>query len=244
MTRRFTPYVLTVLTSACYSPELLDGSTESDLTGTSTGTNAPKATDAEGSSTPAATNEASDDSDESGSNNDRPPEIGPLLVNGSKRPSEVTESSVTTLQVDATDDLGVASVVFYDGDEVLGTDTEAPYELEVLLTSSQTGAHVLSAEAVDALDQRSQTEAVSLVVSVTGGEILAMNDDVMTTQEYLGFFGGMVAVSDKRIVVAGVDLDSTEESPSATAVTLDLNLTQINDRAFAAHRVSTPTRYA
>jgi Ca2+-binding RTX toxin-like protein len=108
-------------------------------------------------------------------NEDKPPTVAwTAPASGAKLPG----SKVATLTVGATDDKGVAKVVFMDDDTVVCTDTVAPYTCAYQANGTDLGHNTLTAVASDAAGQtassvrpvvvtRFSAETLSLKVSPT-----------------------------------------------------------------------------
>ncbi len=206
--------VLASVSVGCFAPKAFEDtegageatSAETDPTAGTGGTDGPStgptatatATDPTTATGPGDSGSGSD----TGPAGDDPPLINAFTVNGSATPEDVTRSSLLVMEADATDDNGVASVEFYEGDTLLGTVTEAPFVLEVLVTSSQTGGHVYHAVATDTVDQTAVSDDVQLVVAVSGGEIVDVNEGLVEGCVSLGYFGGMTFISPSRLVLA------------------------------------------
>jgi uncharacterized protein YxeA len=109
--------------------------------------------------------------------------LGALLVGCSETgtPADTTNPAVTltssanpvttgtfTLKADATDNVGVTKVEFYEGTTKLGEDTTAPYELPVSVQASQNGQRTYTATAYDAAGNKASANAV-ITVSISGG---------------------------------------------------------------------------
>ncbi|WP_224365339.1 Ig-like domain-containing protein [Hyalangium versicolor] len=71
----------------------------------------------------------------------------------------------TTVSASASDNVGVAQVVFYDGASVLGTDTTAPYSVSWNLLSAARGNHTLTAKAYDSAGTVTTSTAVTVKVN-------------------------------------------------------------------------------
>ncbi|MCY1078279.1 Ig-like domain-containing protein [Archangium lansingense] len=71
----------------------------------------------------------------------------------------------TTIQASASDNRGVTQVVFYDGANVIGTDTTAPYSLSWGLLTVPKGWHTLTAKAYDAAGNVTTSAPISLKVN-------------------------------------------------------------------------------
>lgn len=71
----------------------------------------------------------------------------------------------TTLQASAADNMGVTQVVFYDGAQVLGTDTTAPYSFSWSLLFVTKGNHTLTAKAFDAAGNVTTSAPITVKVN-------------------------------------------------------------------------------
>jgi hypothetical protein len=70
-----------------------------------------------------------------------------------------------TINVSASDNLGVTQVVFYDGSAVMGSDTSAPYSLSWNLLSAAKGNHTLTAKAYDAAGNITTSAPITVKVN-------------------------------------------------------------------------------
>src|SRR5206468_7162674 len=77
-----------------------------------------------------------------------------------------TNSQVVTISANATDNVAVASVQFYDGAVLKGTDTTPAYTCDWSFTEADNGAHVWTARAYDLLGNAKTSTAVTLTVSI------------------------------------------------------------------------------
>jgi len=77
-------------------------------------------------------------------------------------------SGTVTIQVSASDDVGVARVVFYLDGVMLGADTSAPYSISWNAADSDNGAYTLKARAVDAAGNIGSSAEVSVTVNNPG----------------------------------------------------------------------------
>ncbi|MBV1858941.1 MAG: hypothetical protein KUG77_11060 [Nannocystaceae bacterium] len=153
--RRRPALLLTSVLAGCFSPdapaESGTQSTDTDDTSPSTapssGTAGSAGTDGDPTGDPTgnptgATNTADETgTDGTGPEGDAPPSFDTFEVNSSTTPEDVTESSLVALRATVSDDIGVASVEFFEGDVSLGVVAEEPWELGVLVTSSDNGGH-------------------------------------------------------------------------------------------------------
>lgn len=64
-------------------------------------------------------------------------------------PSSVTAAGSNTFTATASDASGIASVKFYRGNVLLGTDTTAPYEQSVAFSAADNGSQTVTATATD-----------------------------------------------------------------------------------------------
>lgn len=78
----------------------------------------------------------------------------------------VTTASTITLTATAADDVGVARVEFYEGTTLLGSRTNAPYELPIYFTSPESTAHTYTARAFDAAGNSGTSVAVIVTVQI------------------------------------------------------------------------------
>lgn len=247
---------LAVAATGCFSPDVpldTDGP-ESGTDGLETESASGQATDSNSgtgtSNGPGGTMESGDpttdgETDPSGDTDpagDEPPQIESFSVNDSQTPEDVTQSSLVRLSAEVSDDVGVASVEFFDGEMSVGTATEAPYEVEVLVTSSDSGGHVYTARATDTVDQEATSDEVQLFVDVTGGEVVATNEGLFEGEQAFGVFGGMTAISSDLVVLAGA-VGTDIENPESAVVTLDAQLTQISSTTLAATVPSAPVAF-
>jgi hypothetical protein len=71
-----------------------------------------------------------------------------------------------TLVAPAQDNVGIARVEFYDGDELAGTDTTAPYTFDWNITIAANGGHSWTARAYDSAGNMGESSAIDLLVAV------------------------------------------------------------------------------
>nr|WKN39772.1 Ig-like domain-containing protein [Tunicatimonas sp. TK19036] len=86
----------------------------------------------------------------------------------------------TQLEAEATDNQGVARVIFYLNDEMLGEDTEAPYTLDLDTREYEDGMYELKVKAYDEAENEQETvqtiEILNKLVQVNVGENHLDND--------------------------------------------------------------------
>jgi|GEM_PF-1513542 len=251
--------ILSALSTGCFSPEV---DTDLEASGTDSSSGGTDATSPTGGQTDGETDPTmgpsestdssnptmgmeteSDTMDTTGVPGDDPPVIEAFEANGSATPADVTQSSQIHLSATVTDDNGVSSVAFYDGDTLLGTVTEEPFEFDVLVTSVESGSHAFSAVATDTVEQETTSDEIPLNVSIVGGDVIDTNEGLFEGISSFGIFGGIAQVSENRLVVVGVNAMTEIEAPISSIVTLDENLSQINDTTFPINYPATPRRF-
>lgn len=96
----------------------------------------------------------------SGGGNDAPPQVELRSPSGGAR---ISPRGTTPIAADASDDRGVAAVVFYIGARELCRDSEAPYTCDLRPTGADVGRTAITAIAVDSANQTASTRvAVSV----------------------------------------------------------------------------------
>ncbi|MGH1346544.1 MAG: Ig-like domain-containing protein [Nannocystales bacterium] len=137
--------------------------------------------------------------------NDAAPVIESFTVNGSTRPAEVDEGGTVSLAVEATDDVGVEGVEFFDGETSLGVVDSAPFEFEFLVSSADSGSHTYRAIATDTAGQTSTPEEVVLSVNIVGGVVEFLREDLFRGSDGLTFVnGGLDAAMEGRVYLNGI----------------------------------------
>lgn len=87
-------------------------------------------------------------------------------------PASVTAAGSVTYSAVASDASGVASVKFYRGSTLLGTDTTAPFEQVVTFSTAENGTQVITATATNtAGNSASATQSVTVNIG-SGGSLL------------------------------------------------------------------------
>lgn len=86
-------------------------------------------------------------------------------------PESVVQAGTLTLSAAASDDRGIANVVFYRLDAfgnstVLGTDTSAPYVWSIAVTRNDNGQWYYYARATDTAGQTADSSTVSVNVAI------------------------------------------------------------------------------
>ncbi|MFO0654613.1 MAG: M4 family metallopeptidase [Polyangia bacterium] len=80
-----------------------------------------------------------------------------------------TLTGTVTVSASATDNIGVASVDFYAGTTLIGTDTTAPYSISFNSTTVANGSYTLTAKAKDGAGNVGTSAGVAVTVSNSGG---------------------------------------------------------------------------
>jgi hypothetical protein len=89
--------------------------------------------------------------------------------NGTKYSTAQTVSIAAT----ASDNVGVSKVVFYDGSNILGTDTSSPYSYSWPITASNNGPHLLTAWAYDTSNNTATSSTVSVTINISTSDTTA-----------------------------------------------------------------------
>ncbi len=87
-------------------------------------------------------------------------------VSLSSSSTSLTNPGTITLSAQASDNVGVSRVEFYDGSTKLGEDPSAPYQQSVSLSSAQNGPHGYTAKAFDAAGNSATSSVVTVTVSI------------------------------------------------------------------------------
>jgi chitinase len=92
----------------------------------------------------------------------------PPTVSLSSSASNVTAAATITLSAQASDNVGVSRVEFFDNGLSIGTDSAAPYSQSVALTSAKNGTRAYTAKAFDAAGNSATSAVVSVTVNIGG----------------------------------------------------------------------------
>ncbi len=231
--------------TACFSPEVdpnanADGSDGEPSTG-EVGSSGP----GPGTSTTANDTETSDDPDttvgetQTGTTdpNDDAPVVEAFTVNGSTRPAEIDEGGTILFEAEASDDVGVAGVEFFDGETSLGVVESAPYELELLVSSADSGSHTYRAVATDTVGQTGESEEVTLSVNIVGGVIEVLREDLFRGSDGLTFVnGGVDAAMDDRVFLNAI----VEGGGSSRVIGFNDDLSQLWSQLYAEQTPGRP----
>lgn len=203
----------TSVLTACFSPEVDPNASGSGSEGSGS-TGALASSGAAETSTAAEGTESSLDPDttvgatqtetETTDPDDAPPSVEAFTVNGSTRPAEVDEGGTLALEAEATDDVGLEGVEFFDGEASLGVVESAPFELDVVVSSADSGSHTYRAVATDTVGQTGGSEEVTLSVNIVGGEVLFYREQLFDGSTGLGGPGlAMATTAAGRVFVNG-----------------------------------------
>jgi len=134
-----------------------------------------------------------------------------------------TVSRTTTLSASALDGSGVIRVEFYDGTNLLGTDTTAPYSLSWNTVGLANGWHSLTARGYDVYNNVGTSAAVSVVVNNTAADTTAptvsLTSPATGTTLTTGTTYTLAATASDNVGVARVEffLDGTLLGSDTTA---------------------------
>jgi hypothetical protein len=95
---------------------------------------------------------------------DASPDETPPVVELTAPLAGATVSGTVLVAADASDDAGVASVDFYDGESLIGSDTTAPYGVPWDTSKVAGSSHVLKARAFDTLNNFADSAGVVVMV--------------------------------------------------------------------------------
>lgn len=127
-------------------------------------------------------------------------------------PSVLTATGPVTLQAEAQDDVGVQSVQFYEGDTLLGTDTEAPYEWTTTYSAADNGDHTLRAVATDTSGKTAEAQAalkVDIVTTAPDGKLSAKLIRANRSENVVGSTAQLYATGDRSKVLATAQTDES-----------------------------------
>lgn len=111
-----------------------------------------------------------------------PDSTKPTVTLSSSEDAVMSASSIT-LSVDATDDVAISKVEFYEGANKLGEVMSAPYGLELIFTAADNGDHTYTAKAFDTSGNEATSNAVSVNVNIqAGGDTTAPTVSVSSSQ--------------------------------------------------------------
>ncbi len=199
-----------LLGSGCFSPTVpvSDDAMSAESTSTSTaGGNSSAAATGEGASSNGTASDAS-----SGGTSSQPQIAVVVTLDGVDDPAALTTQGVHELVAEV---IGgkVSLVEFFDGEQPLGSDSEAPYRLDLPITSIDSGFKVL--RAVARVDGSVVGEAaLEVSINVAGGNVDAIERNVLSTSlrpAGISGVGGGIAVHEGRVYIAAISADGTGE---------------------------------
>ena len=216
MVRRL-PIALTAFATSCFSPTVDDsqaGGSENAMGATETSTDTGETTASTDSRGSASGTSSVDDADtggsetsvgvETSSTDDQPPTFDSFTVNGSTSPPEVTLGGSIELNATVTDDDGVASVEFYDGDTSIGLVESPPFELELSMTSIDSGMKTYRAVALDTAGQATESDSIGVSINIVGGTVEVLRENLFVGSDFLNFFNGRISrLGEGRVVATG-----------------------------------------
>jgi RHS repeat-associated protein len=101
-----------------------------------------------------------------------PDQLSPTIALTSNVTS-VTTASTVTLTATAADNVGVARVEFWDGETLLGTRSDAPYELPISFSSADNGTRSYTARAFDAAGNSAISSAVNVTIDIRAADTVS-----------------------------------------------------------------------
>ncbi|MBZ9749638.1 hypothetical protein K7W42_02045 [Deinococcus sp. HMF7604] len=137
--------------------------------------------------------------------------IAPTVSALSATPNPLRAAGDVTLRAQASDNVGVTAVSFYDGARLLGTDSTAPYEWTQAYTAAENGTRTLKAVATDAAGNRGETTTTLTVdIPAAPGPFLGsgpatLSADVVRSNRGEGVGGSTVRIyrsGDRQTVLA------------------------------------------
>lgn len=201
-----------LVVGACYSPnaEVTTGDDDDDSTGSADSTGSPPTTsastttaDTSGTQGSSGSSDSSSDVTHGDTDEDAPPEIENFEVQGSQMPAEILMADTVVLQADVSDDVAVARVEFYDGDELVATVDGAPYRTEFLVTSADNGGHSYTAIAYDSSDQTDEAGPIPLSVGIDGGAVVELREDIYRAVVSVALNSPYLVGDDTGVTVVG-----------------------------------------
>ncbi len=97
--------------------------------------------------------------------------VAPTASIGTNAVSPLTPPQTVAITANASDNVGVTRVEFYDGTTLKATDTTAPYSYAWSVTSADAGTHAWTAKAYDAAGNVGNSNLLSLVVMGTAPSV-------------------------------------------------------------------------
>ena len=134
---------------------------------------------------------------------------------------DATLSSATTIRVDANDDTGVDKVEFLVDGQVIGTDTEEPWEhLWQVSYYADDETHSILAKATDEAENIGQSDLVRVFVSENAQEtptpISPANGEIFTNTTVVNLTWSSIAGAEEYIVLVSSNSEFTDTEYSIT----------------------------
>ena len=134
---------------------------------------------------------------------------------------DATLSSATTIRVDANDDTGVDKVEFLVDGQVIGTDTEEPWEHLWQVSYYADGeTHSILAKATDEAENIGQSDLVHVFVSENAQEtptpISPANGEIFTNTTVVNLTWSSIAGAEEYIVLVSSNSEFTDTEYSIT----------------------------
>lgn len=207
----------TLALSACFSASD-DGSTGAEgATETGDGDGDPAtAGDGDGDSTAGdgdgdSTTAGDGDGDSTESSGDsEAPMLSNFTVAGSAEPFKLLQSQVIEIGIDASDNVGIDQIEFFEDGESIGVGTTGPmtpgrYSVERVISGEAfDGFHTYTAEATDTSGNTATSEAIELEIDVPAAGTMLWERTV-TTEDTSGWAEDCIVTPDGRLAVAGYD---------------------------------------
>ena len=159
------------------------------------------------------------------------PDTTPPTVVITSPVEDATLSNATTIRVDATDDTGVEKVDFLIDGQIIGTDTEEPWEHLWQVSYYADGeTHSILAKATDEAENIGQSDLVHVFVSENAQEtpilISPENNEIITETNIVGLTWSSIAGAEEYIVIVSSSNNFTDTeysiTTSDTTVTTDV----------------------
>jgi len=126
----------------------------------------------------------------------------PVVTALTVSPNPLRTAGPVTLSAQASDDVGVSAVAFYDGTRLLGTDTAAPYEWTQPYVAAENGTHALRAVATDAAGNSGEART-TLTVDITAAPFLGSGPATLSADVVRSNRGESVAGSQVQLYRSG-----------------------------------------
>ncbi|MEZ4599299.1 MAG: Ig-like domain-containing protein [Syntrophotaleaceae bacterium] len=89
-----------------------------------------------------------------------------VSITGPSANTTITSAQTLNITANASDNVAVAKVDFYDGTHLIGSDTTSPYSASMAVAPANNGTHTLAAVAYDQAGNSKRSSAVSVVVNI------------------------------------------------------------------------------